>query len=236
MKNKTQILLCSVALLGIVLTTTTSCKKDSDDGPAPATTVADRDGNTYNFVTIGTQVWMTSNLKTTKYNDGTSIPNITASYQWSTDGTGGYAYYDNNPGNDSYGVLYNWFAVNTGQICPPLWRVATENDWNTLINHLGGMYEAGGKLKSTRTKPTAAPSWESPNTGATDQSSFSALPGGYRLHSGGFFFIGEFAQFWTATLDQQSLPYYKLISYGSGAIATFSGAKTNGMSVRCVKI
>ena len=235
MKNNTSFFIYAALIAGIFSVLSTGCSKDSDDSPAPVPTVTDLDGNTYQYVTIGTQVWMTTNLKTTKYNDGTSIANLTDSYQWSNTGAGAYAYYDNNPGNDSYGVLYNWYAVNTGQICPPLWRVATNDDWTTLINYLGGESLAGGKLKSTRTAPTVSPSWESPNNGATDEYGFNALPGGYRLHSGGYFFVGQMAQFWTSSVDQQTSPIYKLITYASGYIVTFPGAKTNGMSVRCVK-
>jgi uncharacterized protein (TIGR02145 family) len=145
------------------------------------TTVTDIDGNIYHVVTIGTQVWMVENLKVTKYNDGSAIPKVTLASDWSTQSIGAYCVYDNNEGYvATYGRLYNWFAVNSGKLAPEGWRVPTSDDWNALAVYLGGADIAGGKLK------TIGSTWYTPNSGATNETGFSALPGGERLDDGSF--------------------------------------------------
>jgi uncharacterized protein (TIGR02145 family) len=140
-------------------------------------TVTDIDGNVYNTVTIGTQVWMAENLKTTKYMDGEEIPLITESTESANPPTPAYYWYDNDEATyrKTYGALYNWYAVNTGKLCPEGWQVPTESEFNSLITFLGGMSIAGGKLKEAGTTH-----WESPNIGATNETGFTALPGGER--------------------------------------------------------
>ena len=150
------ILLCTLFLF--------SCKKDKDNTPAGGEGVTDIDGNHYDTITIGTKVWMTENLKTTKYNDGTPIPTGLSDDAWRTTKTGAYSIYDNNAANDAaYGKLYNWYAVNSGKLAPKGWHVATEKDWAELGR-------GGGALKATT-------GWNSPNTGADNSAAF-ALPGG----------------------------------------------------------
>ncbi len=153
-----------------------SCKKDEDEdsnNPVPENNVSDIDGNQYGIITIGSQYWMAENLKTTKLKDGTNIAPIETAC--SNPGNPGYAWYENNKttyGN-VYGGLYNWYAVNSGKLCPAGWRVPSKNDWTILFNHLGGISTAGGKMKTTGTTH-----WQEPNNGASNESKFAALPGG----------------------------------------------------------
>ncbi len=138
----------------------------------------DRDSNTYKTVVIGSQCWMAENLRTTRFDDGTEIPYVTSGVEWGNLSTPAWCWYNNsiNYGN-TYGSLYNWFTVNTGNPCPTGWHVPSEDDWSTAFTYLGETV-AGGKLKEAGTDH-----WQSPNTGATNEKGFTALPGGYRLSS-----------------------------------------------------
>jgi uncharacterized protein (TIGR02145 family) len=140
-------------------------------------TVTDVEGNVYKTVTIGTQVWMAENLKTTKYKDGEKIPLITESSESANPPTPAYYWYDNDEATykNDYGALYNWYTVNTGKLCPAGWHVPTEAEFNSLIAYLGSMSVAGGKLKEA-----GITHWESPNIGATNETGFTALPCGER--------------------------------------------------------
>jgi uncharacterized protein (TIGR02145 family) len=160
-----------------------------------AQTVTDIDGNVYNTVTIGTQVWFKENLKTTKYNDNVTIPNVTDNTAWSKLTTGAYCDYKNTPSNSSvYGRLYNWYSVKTNKLCPTGWHVPSNDEWLALATHLGGLEITGGKLKETGTTH-----WISPNTGATNETGFSALPGGYRYNVGDYGYIGLESHWWSTT-------------------------------------
>ncbi|MFZ4572381.1 MAG: fibrobacter succinogenes major paralogous domain-containing protein [Bacteroidales bacterium] len=126
-----------------------SCSKNTDGNPAPIPgTTTDVDGNLYHSVTIGTQVWMDENLKTTKYNDGSSIPLVTDSIAWINMTTPGYCWYHNNAAayKNTYGALYNWYAVNTGKLAPTGWHVPTDAEWTILVAYLGGELLAGGRI------------------------------------------------------------------------------------------
>lgn len=195
-------------------------------------TVTDIEGNVYKTVTIGTQIWMAENLKTTKYNDGTTIPNVTDNTTWAGLTTGAYCWYNNDIGyKTTYGALYNWFAVNTGKLCPIGWHVPTKNEWSTLIYYFGDIYVAGGAMKETGTVH-----WIAPNTGATNSSGFSGLPGGERSwYDGTFRNIGSNGDWWnTIELDiNQGWEGY-LYSLGSNA-GQSSAKKQKGLSVRCLK-
>jgi len=138
--------------------------------------VTDNDGNSYHVVKIGNQTWMTENLKTTKYNDGSSIPFIADGYQWIGSVEGGYSWYNNDQSNKNiYGALYNWFAVTTGKLAPKGWHIPSKTEINTLAINLGGYSVAGSKLKEYGNLH-----WYSENKDATNFSGFTALPGGYR--------------------------------------------------------
>jgi uncharacterized protein (TIGR02145 family) len=196
------------------------------------TTVTDIDGNVYLTVTIGTQVWMAENLKTTKLIDGSAIPLVTDTTVWSNLITPGYCWYNNDSNTyaQTYGALYNWYTVETGNLCPTGWHVPTDADWTTLIDYLGGGAFAGGKLKETGTNH-----WESPNTGATNESGFSALPGGYRNGIGGFYMIGVRGAWWHNNEIDASTAWTLGIHYSDSNVDGLNANKRHGHSVRCMK-
>ena len=152
-----------------------------------AQTLKDIEGNVYPAVIIGTQVWMAENLKTTKYNDGMAIPLVSDNNAWEALKTPGYCWYNNDAAanKNRFGALYNWYTVNTKKLCPAGWHVPNDKEWTTLRTYLGGEEIAGGKLKETGTTH-----WTSPNTDATNQTGFTALPGGGRRSNGEFFGLG----------------------------------------------
>lgn len=194
--------------------------------------VADLDGNLYNVVTIGTQVWMVQNLKTTKYRDGTSIPNVTDAVQWNVLTTGAYCDYNNIESNSATnGRLYNWYAViNSHNIAPTGWHVATNAEWTTLTTYLGGESVAGGKLKESNTTH-----WTSPNTGATNESGFSALPGGYRSYNGEFIVIGSVGAWWSTSEYSTYYAWLRNMIYNNSSVNSGLDTKSCGFSVRCLR-
>ncbi|MDZ7633244.1 MAG: fibrobacter succinogenes major paralogous domain-containing protein [Bacteroidales bacterium] len=173
MNTRLKSLIFLAMICGSLLLLAISCKKQNDE----AETVTDSDGNVYKTLVIGTQIWLAENLKTTKFNDGSQIPFVSEETSWvATLTTPGYCYYDNNTANKSvYGGLYNWYAVETGKLCPKGWHVPSDAEWTTITNLFGGESVAGNALKE---KGTAH--WTSPNDGATNESGFTALPGGNR--------------------------------------------------------
>lgn len=203
----------------------TGCKKDGNqDG------ITDGDGNTYETVIIGTQEWITTNLKTTSYNDGTAIPNITLSEQWKGLATSGYCWFDNAAGNkEIYGGLYNWHAVSTGKLCPDGFHVPTREEWIALRTFLGN--DAGGAMKSV------SGLWESPNEGATNSSGFSALPGGMRTDNDAaeFQYTGEKAVFWCSSESGPSNADAFYIYADQSSLDNYDYSKTLGASVRCIR-
>ncbi len=193
-------------------------------------TINDADGNSYTVIRIGTQLWIKKNLETTSLNDGTDITLVTSSTTWSNLTTPGYCLYNNLASNkDTYGALYNWYTVNTGKLCPTGWRVSTDDDWNTLENYLGGASPAGGKLKET-----GFSHWLSPNYGATNESGFTALPGGYRLETGTFEGISTYGSWWTST-ELSPNAFRRRIWYQDDKTFRDLVNEKYGMSVRCVK-
>jgi uncharacterized protein (TIGR02145 family) len=196
------------------------------------TTVTDADGNVYPTVIIGTQEWMGENLRTTKYNDGTLIPKVTDDTEWSELTSSGYCWYndDSVAYSNLYGALYNWYTVNTGKLCPTGWHVPSDVEWNTLIDYLGGVIVAGGKLKEIGTTH-----WSSPNTEATNESGFTALPGGGRSYSGPYMYHGTFGMWWAANLDEPDYANFIGLTYDYGFVSVSTTDITNGSSVRCLK-
>ena len=190
----------------------------------------DRDSNVYNSVTIGTQIWMAENLKTTKYNDGTVIPNVTDGSPWQVLVTGAYCWFNNEITNkNTYGALYNWYAINTGKLCPIGWHVPTDAEWTTLTTFLGGEMIAGDKLKETGTTH-----WLFPNINASNSTNFTALPGAGRGYVGTFFQLGYTGDWWSSTERGTEAWGYELIG-SNGYIYRNPFPKGNGFSVRCIK-
>ena len=194
--------------------------------------VRDYDGNIYGVVTIGTQIWMAENLKTTKYNDGTAIPLVTDNTEWLNLTTGAYCWYNNNEATykNTYGALYIWYTVNTGNLCPTGWHVPTDTEWTTLTDYLGGTSIAGGKLKETGTTH-----WTTPNTGATNETGFTALPGGNRTGNGTFGQVGIYGFWWSPTEYNASSARTRSLRYSSSSVARDAYSKKTGFSVRCLR-
>ena len=196
--------------------------------------LTDIENNVYKIKKIGTQVWMLENLKTTRLNDNTPITLETDSAAWSLENyINRYCWYKNDSitYSQTYGALYNWYTVYTGKLCPTGWHVPTTTEWNTLSTLLGGSTVAGGKLKETGTTH-----WQTPNTGATDQVGFRALPGGLRDNITGFAGQAQYSYWWTATENNSFTSYLRYASYNqSSFLASGYSNKPSGLSVRCIK-
>jgi uncharacterized protein (TIGR02145 family) len=196
--------------------------------------IACTDGDDINYpvVEIGTQLWMVENLKTTKYNDGTDIPLVTNLFEWRDLTTEAYCWYKNDAATykTPYGALYNWHAVNTGKLCPTGWHVPTNDEWVTLVDYLGGSDVAGGKLKETGTT-----NWDSPNTDATNEVGFIALPGGMRDEDGGFYAIGYDGYWWSATEFSTGSGRGRGMGSDHGEVSYVYSHKEFAFSVRCVR-
>jgi uncharacterized protein (TIGR02145 family) len=194
--------------------------------------IKDVDGNWYKTVKIGDQWWMAENLKTTKYNDGSDITLVEKDEEWYRN-TPAYCWYNNDEKTykKTYGALYNWYAVNMGNLCPTDWHVPTHADWTTLITFLGGQSVAGGNLKETGTTH-----WQSPNIGATDQAGFTALPAGTRGMYGYFAMIGVGSYWWSASEGSLTIfAWYCAVLNEYSTIWNQDGNKENGLSIRCLK-
>ena len=211
------------------------------------TTVTDYDNNTYKVVKIGDQYWMAENLKTTTYNNGTSIDLVTDSTAWANSSTGAYCWYDNDEATygDTYGALYNWYAVGTGNLCPDGWHVPTDNEWKTLELYLGmspsevddrwsrGTNE-GSKLAGN------AELWADGNLKNNSEfgsSGFSALPGGYRGFTSIFYDIGLEGCWWSAKTYayNRSYAWFRSVYFYESKVYRFGFHKELGFSVRCVR-
>ena len=178
---------------------------------------------------------MAENLRVSRYRNGESIAIVTDITAWSGLTTGGRSWYNNDSTTYEYpyGNLYNWYAVadNRG-ICPTGWHVPSDAEWTTLTTYLGGEIVAGGKMKSTGTAY-----WKYVNTGATNESGFSALPGGFRNNDGSFDIIRNYVFFWSATEYDISYAWIRSLYYNNGYVYRNSSSffKSVGASVRCLK-
>jgi uncharacterized protein (TIGR02145 family) len=237
MKLKNRIWHC---LLIVVFILSLSCSKDKDvyivymnvDPWKVFGRMTDQDGNSYKTIVIGTQTWMAENLKTTKLNDGTTIPFVTDTISWSSISTPACCWQNNDPARKvTYGVLYKWYTVNTGKLCPDGWHVPSDGEWTTLTDYLGGENIAGGKLKESGFRH-----WNNPNTGATNETGFSALPGGNRLDGPDALFanLGQMGGWWTTDFVE-SWAVNRLMYDNSIHVQKFFHSKKNGLSVRCIQ-
>ncbi|MFC1731113.1 SUMF1/EgtB/PvdO family nonheme iron enzyme [candidate division KSB1 bacterium] len=207
-------------------------------------TVTDIDGNTYQTIKIGDQWWTAENLKVTHYRNGDAIPNVTGDSEWIGLSSGAYSAYNNDESNATvYGYLYNWYAVDDSRgLAPDGWHVPTDDDWKVLEMYLGMSQsevdgvdwrgtDEGGKLKEAGTTH-----WGSPNTGATNESGFTALPGGWRHGSNGSFnSIGLNASFWSSTESSSTHAWRPYLSYSYSGVNRYYDYKQHGFSVRCVR-
>jgi uncharacterized protein (TIGR02145 family) len=195
-------------------------------------TIKDIDGNVYNTVQIGNQVWMKQNLKTSRYNDGMGIPNVVNPDVWTNLITGAWCYYDDNENYNLllYGKLYNWHAVKTGKLCPTGWHVPTDEDWIELTDTLGGLSVAGGKLKEVGTDY-----WNSPNGGATNEVGFAAVPGGRRSFFGKYDGIRKEGYWWSATPSKSNSSIIRVLNRNDAIVKESNDSNRLGFSVRCLR-
>jgi uncharacterized protein (TIGR02145 family) len=212
--------------------------------PPEEGTVVDIEGNVYQTVQIGSQVWMSENLRTGFYSNGQPIPNVTNDSLWNTLQSGAWAHWGNDENYENpYGKLYNWYAASDYRgLCPEGWRVPRHDDWKVLEQHLGlagweldyignrgGAVNAGGKLKHAGTEY-----WAEPNTGATNETGFTALPASGRRADGSFIVTGVIAYFWDYIEVSENNAYYRLLFHNQGTIGFSNINKKSGYSVRCV--
>lgn len=237
MKKGAKIRLSSLAIIGFFLIILTGYKKKEDNSTntAPTLTIGalkDVDGNSYDTVRIGTQVWMIQNLKTTKYNDGTEIPLVTDRTTWLNLTSPGYCWYNNDSiaFKTTYGALYNWYTVNTGKLAPKGWHIPTDAEWTTLITYLGGNNIAGGKLKETGTTH-----WQIPNSGATNETGFTGLPGGYRNNGLAFNDMGNVGGWWSSSECGMPYAWFRCMYYNSSSVSRTVYNKEFGFPVRCIR-
>jgi len=206
--------------------------------------VSDIVGNSYRTIKIGTQVWMTENLKTTKYNNGIEIPNITTDSLWVNLNSGAFCWYNNDLSfKNKYGALYNWFAVNTGNLCPVGWHVPTDEEWKILEGSVDSQFSVGDTIWNRNwnrgfdvgRRLMATSGWDSDGNGTNDFN-FSALPGGERLKRNGRFFISDTNGFWWSSTEyDESSAMYRSLLYSVEYMFRFYHPKGFGFSVRCIK-
>lgn len=255
MKKSRLILLIVVVLTAVFY----SCSEDNSPGGKSSnntggnnntggcaggpTIVSDIDGNVYNVVSIGNQCWMKENLKTTRYKNGTPIPTGLSDAQWQATTSGACADYNNDSTKTAvYGKLYNWYAVaDTNGLCPTGWHEPEDWEWNVLVktidpsadttcNGCSQSQTAGGAMKEI-----GLTHWASPNTGATNSSGFTGLPGGYRDGIGPYGSIGDYGYWWSATQNSTTYTHYRFLYYFDSGVYRGNDLKGNGFSVRCVR-
>jgi len=194
----------------------------------------DGDNISYPIVEIGPQTWMTENLRTTKSNDGIDCPLVTDNEEWTTLYPFGYCWYKNDSAtySVSYGALYNWNTVKNGRLCPLGWHVPSDEEWTELTDYLGGESIAGAKLKET-----GATHWYDPNTETTNETGFSALPGGYRYgQDGTFISIGAGGYWWSSSEYSSFTAWFRYLNFYNNLYRDqYYFNEQNGFSVRCLK-
>jgi len=195
-------------------------------------TCTDIDGNVYNTVIIGTQEWTVENFRCTKLNDGTEIPDVTGNSEWAALSTPGRCWYNNDYATywAVYGALYNWHTVNTGKLAIDGWHIPSHQELLDLADFFGGISVGGGPLKETGTTH-----WLYPNSGATNSSGFTALPGGGRSVAGAFSNITKRCLLWTQTEYDASSSYYHYLRYNGEDVDSDDDPKTCGYSIRLVR-
>jgi uncharacterized protein (TIGR02145 family) len=211
--------------------------------------MTDGESNSYKTVSIGTQTWMAENLKVTKYNDGTTIPNVTDATTWSNLTTGAVCTYNNTTNADSirtYGRLYNWYAVNTGKLCPTGWHVPSDAEWSTLdayLNANGYDYDGSTTDDYIAKSMASTTGWASfsqtgdigNNPSINNKSGFTALPGGRRSVDGAFYGVGGNGYWWSSTENYSSGAGYRYLGCSGSGLSSYYIYKVSGFSVRCLR-
>jgi uncharacterized protein (TIGR02145 family) len=216
-----------ILLLATFTSFSSGCKKADKSGDP----LSDIEGNTYKTIKIGSQIWMAENLKTTRLNDGTSIPMVSDTDVWGSLTTPGCCWYNNDSSSfkETNGALYNGYTINTGDICPEGWHVPEKEEWQILRDFLGDSLRCGGKLKEAGTVH-----WLSPNSGADNSSGFTAFGAGLRYSEGTYSSILSFTSFWSATGINDD-EWYIGLYFDDAAFITDHRNKKYGFSVRCLK-
>lgn len=208
-----------------------------NDSEANTGMVKDIDGNLYNTVKIGSQIWMAENLKVTRFSNGNIIPEVKKNQDWKSLSSPGLCWYENDKEKygDKFGALYNWYAASTEGLCPSGWHVANDDEWSTLINYLGGEKEASFYLRESGYANWERPFVE-PKTPYDNESGFTALPGGFREYYGLFKYNGTNAAWWTSTESYDVYGWIRVIQNNSGGIIfRTNNLKKFGYSIRCIK-
>jgi uncharacterized protein (TIGR02145 family) len=222
LKKSATIIVLSVLLIGISL----SCVFAQNEG-----ILTDMDSNIYKIVKIGNQTWMAENLRSTRLNDGTAINLVSNNTEWAAISAPAYCWYKNDTIHKNvYGALYNAYTILTYKLCPAGWHVSTNSDWAELETYLGGEGVAGGKLKESGTLH-----WTDPNSGATNETLFTALPGGSRYTNGLFLTIKNIGYWWSPGESNTFNNWYRSMYYRNNAVSRNFIDSTNGFSVRCVR-
>ncbi len=215
-------------------------KSDNKLNDIVDSTLTDIDGNTYPVVQIGNQLWMGTNLTTSRYNSGEHITPGSGMFSLKKSKEEGmYVWYENEESNwQIYGRLYNYYAVQEGSLCPEGWHVPSEEEWQKMIDYLGGEGTVGGKLKATGMIVNGDGLWQEPNTGATNEISFNALPGGSMNPKdiNPFGDLGRAGYWWTSTTIARRTAAYKSILYNSNTLFRARASESNFYSVRCIRI
>lgn len=197
--------------------------------------VKDIDGNIYDVVRIGEQIWMAENLRTTTFSDGSPISKVESYDEWADLELPAYSWYNNDSLHaEEFGALYNYFSVESDKLCPEGWHVPTDEEWIALASSLGGAAVAGGSLKEVGTSR-----WKTPNTLASNESGFTALPGGYRSYNGTFNLMRIDGFWWTSSekswYGSTNTVVYRNLKYDGPDLFREVAVKSNGFSIRCVK-
>jgi len=237
---KYAVLLLALIFAGVA--TPSMAQKAKPTGQVPQLeSVRDIDGNRYEIVKIGSQYWFKSNLKVSKYRNGESIPTGLNDSAWENTTFGAYAVY-----KDEQKKLYNHYAATDSRgLCPTGWHPPSDREWNILVKYLDPDADtacsdckqssiAGGALKSTATKPTSG-GWASPNTGATNSSGFTALPGGLRYNFGDFDYMSIGGYWWSSSVSSGSTASNRYLSSNFSYFGRTSDFHSYGFSVRCCR-
>ncbi|TNE55128.1 MAG: hypothetical protein EP338_05280 [Bacteroidetes bacterium] len=223
----------------LILCTLFACKKEEEEsaGPpvalgTPGSGVQDLDGNKYSTVVIGNQEWMSENLRSAHYANGDTIYSGINVESVESEQSPSYFFYPDNDSSknlSSYGRLYTYYAASDPRnVCPSGWRLPSKNDWEVLIEYLGGDENGGGKLKGTA-------GWNAPNAGADNLSGFNGLPAGFKEVDGAFDQFGRLASWWTSTADTANRIWTYYVKYSYPIVFEGPNEKKRALSVRCIR-